>query len=736
MRQRPIFSTLLCAALIFTILLTGCEALLRSEEARDEDDPNPELESSVMRTHLYSDRGAVHLTWETEGGVAWDHVEITWSPGGPAEPAIVEYPTARYSIEGLSTSAVDQQYDITFTWYEENGAKHVINNAAFTEARMVRYVDGASAGGDGCTWEQAYNNLGDALSEAAAGGYNIYVAEGSYKPHTGDRSATFLVPGDTRLYGGFEVDIEGPHPPPLSAQNFVGNETILSGDLNGDDEGGGDNSENSLHVVTLTAGSTIDGFTITGGHATGPFNDSGADMYEQWKDFAGGGLITTTVEQSQRTRIVNCTFEKNEAAFGGGAWIVDPGTAVEACTFTENEAKAQPNPGAPPTGGALMFSGGWSAQADSTTGGYAYIGNSSFSDNKAYALADGDGGHGGAMQIAGSMRITVADSTFTDNWGEGGGGAIERSSSQTADVAGNRANAEELFIQGCTFYRNSTNGSGGAITADGPEVNIILRDTEFKANQAVGSGVGPDTNNGSDDTGAGGAAINVSSNGNGIAVDAERCTFVNNTASGTADWVEGGAISMGGTAGYDPSSFAAENCLFVANSASNDYTTNPARGGAIAAWENCDIDIGFSTFYGNSCDDLDDSSTGSVKDNHGGLGGGAISSNHDGNETDNECRVTVNSSILWGNGPYEVSYGGTNGDTFALLYSDIQGGYTGAGAGEGVINSDPLFVSNEDQHLQSGSPCIDAASTADVPEEDLEGNARPATAPDMGAYER
>ncbi len=84
-----------------------------------------------------------------------------------------------------------------------------------------------------------------------------------------------------------------------------------------------------------------------------------------------------------------------------------------------------------------------------------------------------------------------------------------------------------------------------------------------------------------------------------------------------------------------------------------------------------------------------------------------------------------------------------------MRYSDVEDGWTG----EGNIDADPLFVDpdNDDYHISSGSPCIDAADNTAVPkgiDTDLDGNPRflddPATKDtgfgeppiiDMGAYE-
>ncbi|MHC4440489.1 MAG: alpha-L-fucosidase [Planctomycetota bacterium] len=125
------------------------------------------------------------------------------------------------------------------------------------------YVDGDALGdNDGSSWPDAYNCLQGALA-AAQYGDQIRVAQGVYQPDrrfvvgrraqimaTGDRTDTFQLINDVTLIGGF-AGIEGADPNERNLQVF---ETILSGDLNGDD--GPDftsNSENSYHVVTGSA---------------------------------------------------------------------------------------------------------------------------------------------------------------------------------------------------------------------------------------------------------------------------------------------------------------------------------------------------------------------------------------------------------------------------------------------------------------------------------------------------
>jgi len=94
--------------------------------------------------------------------------------------------------------------------------------------------------------------------------------------------------------------------------------------------------------------------------------------------------------------------------------------------------------------------------------------------------------------------------------------------------------------------------------------------------------------------------------------------------------------------------------------------------------------------------------------------------------------ATVTNSILWNPGD------GDEIDNFskpaAVHFSDVRNGYRG----RTNLNADPLFVSQDDLHLQLASPCIDAGKNRFAPPEDINGNRRPlpaGTKVDLGCYE-
>ena len=167
-----------------------------------------------------------------------------------------------------------------------------------TAGAATIYVDADATGaGTGTSWGNACTELGEAMN-AASDGDEIWVAAGTYRP-TRDKTGS-TSPADTRekifffksynslkLYGGFDGTDGaggGTLETDLSQRDPATYETILSGDLNGDDDSGGDNSENVYHVVyfdALDQETLLDGFTITAGNANG---SSGQYLY-------GGGFI-------------------------------------------------------------------------------------------------------------------------------------------------------------------------------------------------------------------------------------------------------------------------------------------------------------------------------------------------------------------------------------------------------------------------------------------------------------
>ncbi len=322
--------------------------------------------------------------------------------------------------------------------------------AAPEPSNRVIYVNARrTPGGDGTSWNTAFSSLTAALENAARDAAEIWVAAGTYTPSPSDRSASFTLSPNVRLYGGF-TGVETA----LTQRDHRKNVTILSGEIGAP----GKREDNSHHVLTGANGAIVDGFTITAGYADGPGYDG-----------KGGGLINYRRAPQDRpnlpritgysTEVRNCLFTANYARDGGAVYSYDRAkpkfvrtvfhnnsainggavldrvgveTTFEECEFTSNSARWR--------GGALYFD----------YGSRPKIQNSVFRQNATQ-------GHGGAIyslsrasQLENTV-VTVSTSRFERNTAEGDGGAANFDDSTVATV------------EGCTFTANQAKGSGGDI---------------------------------------------------------------------------------------------------------------------------------------------------------------------------------------------------------------------------------------------------------------------------------
>jgi len=323
----------------------------------------------------------------------------------------------------------------------------------------VIYVNQAGTGvGDGSSWTDGYTDLQPALDAAGASGgaiREIWVAKGTYKPSkrtdpNDPRSATFQLLDGVALYGGF-AGIEAS----VDQRDIDANPTILSGDLNGDDQPGFVNyEENARHVLTAlgtveTGTTIIDGLTIMSGYARST----------NYLDARGGALYL----QTPYAIISNCTFSRNFAgtissnvahSSGGGAAVyVQLGFDIESphsssfynCRFIDNETIG--------TGAAVFLSSGDAAFKDCF-----------FQNNKA--------GYGGAIGTESARNVTLLSSVFLNNTAEQAGGAL----------AGSRFS---LVIENCQFEGNIATSGGAVYQRSG---SAMLTKSEFVANTSYSEG--------------------------------------------------------------------------------------------------------------------------------------------------------------------------------------------------------------------------------------------------------
>lgn len=253
---------------------------------------------------------------------------------------------------------------------------------------VVYYVDAsAPGGGDGLSWATAFQTLQAGLA-AASSGDEVWVAEGVYTPGApGNRAATFTLKEGVKVYGGFAggESLRAERDPERRR-------TILSGDLQGDDSGMDNKTDNSYHVVTALSGIThatlLDGFTIQGGYADGSDPDNN-----------GGGMRNVSSEPV----LFRITFLGNFAAEGGGA-MHNSGSnpRIYSCTFINNLAGE---------GGAIYNASGSAPRVVST------VLNANQADK------------GGAIFNASGSSLDMSNATVAYNSAPSGGGGIYNATS-------------------------------------------------------------------------------------------------------------------------------------------------------------------------------------------------------------------------------------------------------------------------------------------------------------------
>ncbi len=239
----------------------------------------------------------------------------------------------------------------------------------------------ANDANDGTSWSNAFSDLQLALKAptGATAGDQIVVAAGVYKPAASDRTISFQLVSDVKVYGGFDVADTS-----LSDRNWRMNKTILSGDIDNNDvdsSGNVDTDGNSKNVVKGATDASLDGFTITAGQG-----------------ISGGGLYN----KFNNLELSNIIFSGNVATTGGGGMFSNGSgnnLTLSNVMFSGNTA------GSGLSGGGGMYVGG----------DYIALSNVIFSGNT--------GALGGGMRINSSDHVILSNVIFSGNVSTGVGGA-------------------------------------------------------------------------------------------------------------------------------------------------------------------------------------------------------------------------------------------------------------------------------------------------------------------------
>jgi len=477
-----------------------------------------------------------------------------------------------------------------------------------------------------------------------------------------------------------------------------------------------DGADTNDSVVVCMSGegpdTVLDGFTVTGG---GP---------------GGAGIVCCSASPT----ISNCIVTGNTRGGIDSGYTFDASPTVTNCTISGNSGGGIVHAGL--YGGTLTVTD--CAVTSNAGGGILLDGGSA--TISACTISDNSGGVGAGIS-SWDCAVTISGCTISGNTADGEGGGVccagDSSAVTIIDtiISGNSANHGgalychdgECVLTNCIISENSAGPAswgGGAVLCEGGYLTVSK--CSFQRNVAYGAhSPGYDRGGAVFCAGAAGSIANCTFSENSAAVGGavyfyySAVSLINCKLSGNTAAVDGGGLACYG------SDAAITNCTISANLAANE-------GGAVACYA-ASPTITNCTITANEANN-----------------GGAVYCLFSGNPMITNC-------ILWGDTPQEIYVPG--GDPVVVGYSDVQGGWPGAGN----VNADPLFVDpdgpdndpntweDNDYRLGAGSPCIDAGDNSAVPASvttDLDGNPRFVDDPetvdtgsgtppivDMGAYE-
>lgn len=321
-------------------------------------------------------------------------------------------------------------------------------------APLKIYVNSSATGtNDGTSWTDAYTELVTATDSATAVGDQIWVAAGTYKPDVSNRTKAFVVNEGVSLYGGFSGTEST-----LDSRDWITNQTILSGDLSGNDDSdisynNALRSDNSYRVVHVTgSGVTIDGVTVTSGQA----NNTNNNLYNR------GGLL---YKENYTTSITlrNSKFQNGVSNREGALFLPignDESTVeVMNCIISNNFGRYSAGIGMTNTSGGKVD---------------AKIYNSLFFGNIAGDINNGDGFAGssvGAFANEGTVNLEVINCTFTDNEDLGTTASIDKGTILLRRLNDNSTATVNAVFHNNIFHNNLTDG--GAVNTQ--QVGLLNR---------------------------------------------------------------------------------------------------------------------------------------------------------------------------------------------------------------------------------------------------------------------
>ena len=346
------------------------------------------------------------------------------------------------------------------------------------------YIDANATGtGDGSSWADAYTSLSDVLDVLGTSTTELWITSGTYKPGT-DREDSFVFNRDNlEVYGGFNGSETS-----LNQRDVISNPTILSGDLNGDDNGVGAISsgfnrvDNSRKIVIVngnniifdgitvsdahderTAGATSEGVAILKNGAVTNFTMKNCIIKDNYAFTSGA--VSTRFDAGGSLTIENCKFDNNNAKYGSGLYaLVGNNTtttvAISNSLFTNNLSKDRGSSDKGYTGSAAWIrANGSNSNLTTTITNCTFANNTDTGTNVASqdrgALGLGRGSSGNVQHNA-----TINNSIFYNNKGVGNvtTNAVTKGHSTMPNVTAVNNSIDEDSFSNLTYLTNTSNG--------------------------------------------------------------------------------------------------------------------------------------------------------------------------------------------------------------------------------------------------------------------------------------
>ncbi|CAM3910984.1 MULTISPECIES: T9SS type A sorting domain-containing protein [Flavobacterium] len=327
---------------------------------------------------------------------------------------------------------------------------------------LPRYYVNINATGnnDGSSWTDAYNDLNDALN-SYQDNKEVWIAGGTYNPSPSNRSVAYTIYGDNiEIYGGFAGTETQ-----LSERVIGANETILSGDLQGNDVNVADfisnysnttrNADNSYHIINITETGNnllLEGLTISDAHNNLNATERGGAIIKH-KSIANLTLKDCVVKDNVSRNDnagLDAEFELNNTAGARGELI------IENCKFINNMSRRATS--------IYSF-------VRANTNVDLTVANSLFDKNVAGNLntTTATGGSGSASWFkvianGSDVALNLYNNTYVNNTDLGTANSLNNSSRATVAISMSSSSITSTFnaiVSNCIFRFNTT--TGGAI---------------------------------------------------------------------------------------------------------------------------------------------------------------------------------------------------------------------------------------------------------------------------------